>query len=57
MTPATDSKKKTTRVKHGGTSESPLLAVSLDELNLDNYCDISKISKFNEQMIVVMYIY
>ena len=57
MVPATDSKKKTTRVKHGGTSESPLLAVSLDELNLDNYCDISKISKFNEQMIVVMYIY
>jgi hypothetical protein len=52
-----DSKKKTTRVKHGGTPDSPLLAVSLDELNLDNYCDISKISKFNEQMIVVMYIY
>lgn len=57
VAPTTDSKKKTTRVKHGGIPESPLLAVSLDELNLDNYCDISKISKFNEQMIVVMYIY
>lgn len=57
VAPTTDSKKKTTRAKHNGNPESPLLAFSLDELNLDNYCDISQISKFNEQMIVVMYIY
>lgn len=53
----TDTKKKAVRTKSGAIPESPLLAFSLDELNLDNYCDITKISKFNEQMIVTMYVY
>lgn len=57
IAPTTDSNKKGTRAKHEGAPESPLLAFSLDELNLDNYCDVLKISKFNEQMLVVMYIY
>ena len=52
-----DTKKKTTRTKTTANFESPLLAFSLDELNLDSYCDVSKINKFNEQMIVIMYIY
>ncbi len=54
----TDEKKKPSRAKtKKATVDSPLLAISLDELNLDKYCDISQISKFNEQMIVLMLIY
>lgn len=53
----TDSKKKVTHVKHEGVPVSPLLAFSLDELNLDNYCNVLEISKFNEQMLIIMYIY
>lgn len=57
ITPDADTKKKVTRTKTTANFESALLAITLDELNLDNYCDISKISKFNEQMLVMMYIY
>lgn len=54
----TDTKKKAVRGKTSKpTPESTLLAISLEELNLDNYCDVSKISKFNEQMLVIMCIY
>ena len=53
-----DAKKKPTRSKHSKANlESPLLSISLDELNLENYCDVSKLSKFNEQMLFVMLIY
>lgn len=53
-----DAKKKPTRSKPlKANVESPLLSISLDELNLDNYCDVSKLSKFNEQMLVIMLIY
>jgi hypothetical protein len=54
----TDTKKKATRSKPTKpTPDSSLLAISLEELNLDNYCDVPKIGKFNEQMLIVMYIY
>lgn len=37
--------------------ESSLASIPLDELNLDKYCDISQLTKFNEQMLVVMLMY
>lgn len=53
-----DSKKKSTKAKpQRTTSESALLAYSLDELNLENYCDVTQLTKFNEQMLVVMLMY
>lgn len=55
---ATDTKKKSTKTKpQRTTSESALLAYSLDELNLENYCDVTQLTKFNEQMLVVMLMY
>ena len=54
----TDTKKKSTKTKpQRTTSESALLAYSLDELNLENYCDVTQLTKFNEQMLVVMLMY
>ena len=54
----TEVKKKTTRSKpQKSVTESPLLSISLEELHLEKYCDVSKLSKFNEQMLVVMLIY
>ena len=53
-----ENKKKVTRVKAPKPSvESPLISIPLDELNLDKYCDISQLTKFNEQMLVVMLMY
>lgn len=53
-----DAKKKTARSKPTKASaESSLLSISLDELNLKKYCDVSKLSRFNEQMLVIMLIY
>ena len=53
-----DVKKKATRSKpQKAAAESPLLSISLDELNLEKYCDVPKLNKFNEQMLVVMLIY
>lgn len=55
---ASDIKKKSTNAKpQRTTSESALLAYSLDELNLENYCDVTQLTKFNEQMLVVMLMY
>lgn len=53
-----DTKKKNTKAKaQRTTQDSPLLAISLDELNLEKYCDVTQITKFNEQMLVVMLMY
>lgn len=52
-----DTRKKSSRTKHEPPRESQLLNISLDELNLENYCDVTKITKFNEQMLVIIYIY
>ena len=58
IAPEIDAKKKSSRTKAiKPTLESALLAIPIDELNLDKYCDISKLEKFNEQMLVVMHIY
>ena len=49
---------KTTKVKsQKATPESALLSISLEELNLEKYCDITQLTKFNEQMLVVMLMY
>jgi hypothetical protein len=37
--------------------DSPLLSVSVDDLHIENYCEISKIQKFKEQVFTVMLIY
>ena len=53
-----ENKKKTSRAKAAKPSaESQLVSISLDELNLEKYCDISQLTKFNEQMLVVMLMY
>lgn len=53
-----DAKKKTTKAKsQRATPESPLLSIPLDELNLEEYCDVTQLTKFNEQMLVVMLMY
>lgn len=53
-----ENKKKVTHAKTPKSSvESPLVSIPLDELNLDKYCDISQLTKFNEQMLVVMLMY
>lgn len=53
-----DTKKKPTKGRTSKTAaDSPLLFYSLDELNLDKYCDITQLTKFNEQMLVIMLIY
>ena len=57
MAHTTDTKKKGNKAKSPKTTpESALLAFSLDELNLEKYCDITPL-KFNEQMLVVMLMY
>jgi hypothetical protein len=48
-------KKKT--VKSNPSTESSLLSFPLDELNLDNYCEISSLEKLDEQILVMMLIY
>jgi len=51
-------KKKPSSLKNPKTvKESELIKISLDELNLDKYIDISKLDKFREQLLVVMLIY
>jgi len=53
-----DDKKKSSRTgQQKPLVESALLGISIDELNLDKYCDVSKIKKFNEQMLVVILMY
>lgn len=53
-----DVKKKNTKAKvQRNTQDSPLLTISLDELNLEKYCDVTQLTKFNEQMLVVMLMY
>lgn len=54
----TDNKKKSTKAKsQRATPESALVEIPLDELNLDKYCDVTQLTKFNEQMLVVMLMY
>ena len=54
----TDNKKKGSKTKlQRATPESALVAIPLDELNLEKYCDVTQLTKFNEQMLVVMLIY
>lgn len=51
-------KKKNAKPKsQRSTPESELLAITLDELNLEKYCDVTQLTKFNEQMLVVMLMY
>lgn len=51
-------KKKNTKPKsQRSTPESELLAITLDELNLEKYCDVTQLTKFNEQMLVIMLMY
>ena len=53
-----DNKKKPSKSRgQKPTVESSLLSISVDELNIDNYCDITQLTKFNEQMLVVMLMY
>lgn len=37
--------------------DSPLLSISVDDLHIDNYCEISNLQKFEEQVFTVMLIY
>lgn len=54
----TDNKKKNNKTKvQRSTPESALVSISLDELNLEKYCDVTQLTKFNEQMLVVMLMY
>ena len=54
----TDNKKKNTKTKsQRSTPESALVSIPLDELNLEKYCDVTQLTKFNEQMLVVMLMY
>lgn len=48
-----DGRSRTPRV---GRS-SPLLDIPLDDLHIENYCKVSGIEKFDEQVLVVMLIY
>ena len=58
VAPVKDDKKKGSRTKQQKSPvESSLICISTDELNLDKYCDVSQIAKFNEQMLVVMLMY
>lgn len=51
-------KKKTVKSKaNKPTAESSLLSIPLDELHLEKYCDITQLTKFNEQMLVLMLMY
>lgn len=50
--------------KKGGRSKaiqnntnSPLLSIGLDELNLEKYCDITQLTKIDDQILVFMLIY
>jgi len=52
-----DNKKKATHPKPSKVIESSLVAIPLDELNLEKYCDVTQLTKFNEQMLVVMLMY
>ena len=55
---ASDPKKKATKNKTTKpATESSLLSISVDELNMDKYCDITQLPKFNEQMLVLMLMY
>jgi hypothetical protein len=55
---ANDQKKKANKNRSTrSTVDSNLLSISLDELNLEKYCDISSLDKFNDQVLVVMLIY
>ncbi len=55
---ANDPKKKATKIKTTKLgSESSLLSIPIDELNIDKYCDITQLPKFNEQMLVLMLMY
>ncbi len=53
-----DNKKKSTRTKgQKVNADSALASIPLDELNLDKYCDVSQLTKFSDQMLVVMLMY
>jgi hypothetical protein len=48
--------KKVNKSKHV-VIDSKLLSIPINELNLDRYCDVANLEKFNEQMLVVMLMY
>ncbi|MDE6952438.1 MAG: hypothetical protein K2P09_01335 [Erysipelotrichales bacterium] len=53
-----DGKKKSGRSKAiQNNTNSPLLGIGLDELNLEKYCDITQLTKIDDQILVFMLIY
>jgi hypothetical protein len=54
--PETTTSKKSSKSRKV-VAESNLLNISLEELHLDKYCDLSSLDKYNEQILVVMLIY
>lgn len=53
-----EQKKRSNRSKTPKVAkDSPLLGISADDLHLGDYCEVSKIEKFDEQVLVVMLIY
>ena len=60
-TPKEDAVKKSTKgVKNKKAKQSkdyPSLIITVDELHMDKYCDITKLPKFAEQIWVLMYMY
>lgn len=56
VAPDTSAKKKNNR-QQNSKIESSLIAIPLDELNLEKYCDIPSLKKYEDQVLVMMYIY
>ncbi|HZL82297.1 MAG TPA: hypothetical protein VFB98_02290 [Candidatus Deferrimicrobium sp.] len=53
-----EQRKKSSRPKTPKVAkDSPLLSISVDDLHIRDYCEVSKIDKFEEQVLVVMFIY
>lgn len=55
-----NSKKSTKGIKHSKAKQQkdyPSLAITVDELHMDKYCDITKLQKFAEQIWVLMHMY
>lgn len=50
-------KKTTKTAKSKSNKEYPSLSYTVDDLHLDKYCELSKLSGYTEQIWVLMYIY
>lgn len=57
-TPKEDVQKNRKTIKVSkSTKDYPSLNVTVDDLKMDNYCDITQLSKIDEQLWVLMYMY